>query len=200
MIIDRPIFILGPGRSGTTILNTLLTHHRDVGYVVSWSNKYPQLAFLAVGAYSRSVWYEKKYGLGHYYPGPTEPYSVWKYCFPNFWKVNRAPCADTAGAERLRRIMTVHLKLQRRSRFLTKVTGPPIFQFLVSMFPDARFVWIDRDPRAVCYSYFRRGWIGVPPERRGQLTDDEQLQCAATRYLSFYEQLEREETPNYTMS
>ncbi len=31
--VDRPVFILGVGRSGTTILGTILALHRDVGYL-----------------------------------------------------------------------------------------------------------------------------------------------------------------------
>lgn len=199
MPIDRPIFLLGPGRSGSTLLNNLITFHRDVGYFISWSSKYPRLSFLCLGAWLRSSWLEKKHRRIRYYPAPTEPYSLWTYCFPRFWKICREPCVDESGARRLRRLISTHLKLQHKSRFLAKLTGPPMFRFFESIFPDARFVWIDRDPRAVSYSYYLRRKIDLPPGLSDQEMREERLRRAALRYLQSYELLQTQETDYHTL-
>ncbi len=199
MPIDRPIFLLGPGRSGSTLLNNLVTHHRDVGYFVSWSSRYPSLPVLSLGAWLRSSWLEKQNRRIRFYPAPTEPYGLWSHCFPRFWKICGEPCRDREGMEKLRRLVSTHLRLQRRSRFLSKLTGPPMFEFLESIFPDARFVWVDRDPRAVCFSYFLRRRIDLPPEMSEDERTEERLRRAASRYLSLYELLESTDREYYTL-
>src|SRR5262245_41092702 len=192
MKIDRPIFILGPGRSGSTLLNDLLTFHRDVGYFINWTVKYPQMSYLAFGEALRSEWLERKVGRLRYWPRPIENYSVWKHCFPGFFKVRLDPCSNATGKERLAQLIRIHLALQRKSRFIAKLTGPAIFEFLQPIFPDARFVWINRDPRAVCYSYYRLGWIGVKRHHRDGLSETEQLERAINRYLGIMTRLSNE--------
>ena len=44
------------------------------------------------------------------------------------------------------------LRFQGRSRFVTKITGPPRIGYLTSVFPDAIFVHVVRDGRAVVNS------------------------------------------------
>lgn len=188
--IDRPIFFLGPGRAGSTLLHELITHHRDVACFVSWSSRYPRLTFLSIGARLRSPWLEKKASRIKLYPGPTEPYGVWKYCFPDFWRICERPCRDPRGAEKFRRLVRDHLRFQARSRFLAKLTGPPMFAFLESIFPDARFVWLDRDPRAVTYSYSLRRKFREPPGTPEEKVAEVRLCQAAERYLSFYDRLQ----------
>ncbi len=195
MRIDRPIFLLGPGRAGSTLLNNLVTHHRDVGYFISWSSRYPSLPFLSLGAWLRSSWLEKKGRRIRFYPGPTEPYYLWSSCFPRFWKICGEPCRDEEGAERLRRLVSAHLRFQRKSRFLSKLTGPPMFEFLESIFPDACFVWVDRDPRAVSFSYYLRREIQLPAE----MSEDEKLGRAAERYLRLYDLLRAKSGQYYTV-
>ncbi len=199
MPIDRPVFLLGPGRSGSTLLNSLITFHRDAGYFVSWSSKYPRLSFLAVGAWLRSSRVERKHRRIKFYPAPTEPYSLWYYCFPRFWKICGEPCRDPEGAEKLRRLIATHLKLQRASRFISKLTGPPMFEFLESIFPDARFVWIDRDPRAVSYSYSRHRKLELPPEMPVEERARQKLRQAAQRYLRIHDLLQTKDREYYTL-
>ena len=197
MTIDRPIFMLGPGRSGSTLLHTLITHHPQCAYLLSWSSKYPRLSWLSLGARLRSPELERKGKTFRFYPRPTESYSFWTHCFPNFWEINRAPCMENEGKHKLQKLIKTYLKLQGRNRFLAKVTGKAQFQFLSSIFHDARFVWIDRDPRAVAYSFFRKGWIGIPKEQISALPRLEQLAHAAKRYLEIFHHYQKEETPHF---
>lgn len=197
--IDRPIFLLGPGRSGSTLLNNIITHHRQLGYFISWSSKYPRYSFLSFGALLRSSRLEMRNSRIRFYPGPTEPYTLWKYCFPDFWKICREPCLDTEGATKLRRIIESHLRVQGRSRFLAKLTGPPMFSFLESLFSDARFVWVDRDPRAVSFSYFLRREIDLPAGLSEEEKTEQRLRHAAQRYLGLYDLLQMESRTDYRL-
>lgn len=191
MRIDRPIFLLGPGRSGSTLLNQLLTWHRDVGYFTSWSNKYPRLWMLAAGSRLRSWRLERTGRRIRYYPGPTEAYGIWKHCFRDFWRQCRRPCDDPTGAARARYLVERHLWVQGRSRFLAKLTGPPMFRFFRSIFPDARFVWVDRDPRAVVLSYSKGRKVSVPPGMEGAEAEERKLRQSAQRYLEIYQSYRR---------
>lgn len=55
--VERPIFILGTGRSGTTILGIVLSMHRDVGFLnepkAMWHAIYPDED--VIGSYSRGI-------------------------------------------------------------------------------------------------------------------------------------------------
>lgn len=197
LAIDRPIFMMGPGRSGSTLIHNLITIHRDLAFFSSWSHKYPAQAWLALGANLRRVRpLEKLAGDKKGFPRPTEAYDIWKYCIPDFWKVNRAPCQDAAAADKLRRYIATTMRVMASPRFIAKTTGPPLFDFLSSIFPDAKFVWIDRDPRAVAYSFYDLGWLGLAPDLKAKMTPEQKLEAAAARYLGFYRAV-RESTQPY---
>jgi hypothetical protein len=148
-------------------------------------------------------------------PAPTEAYRIWLHCFPDFWKINCHACDDGAGAERLRRVVAAHQRAQRRPRFVAKLTGYPLFPFVKSIFPDAAFVWVDRDPRAVVFSQWRLGWIRAPLDRiragdgpggpcdpfrwirlsPGVLPPQDELALLADRYLSIRQRLHESHDP-----
>ncbi len=74
-----------------------------------------------------------------------------------------------------------------------------MFSFLRSIFPDARFVWVDRDPRAVCYSYFLRQKVDLPAAMSEEEKQDKRLHHAAQRYLRVYDSLQAEPRAGYQL-
>ena len=46
--LDRPIFIVGTGRCGSTILYQLLSNHPQLGWISSWVDAFPMLPWLTV--------------------------------------------------------------------------------------------------------------------------------------------------------
>jgi hypothetical protein len=77
----------------------------------------------------------------------------------------------------VRRVMAQMLTA-RRNRLLIKITGWPRIGFLKEIFPDAKFIHILRDGRAVANSYinvpFWWGWRGPENWRWGPLTPAQQ--------------------------
>ncbi|MBK8050587.1 MAG: sulfotransferase [Anaerolineales bacterium] len=170
--IDRPIFVVGPFRSGTTALEQILSSHPTVG--VFWF--YTNVAYLApvVGYYFLHLL--SRLGLVDMQPQPYlhnprlafTPLSafecewVWSQAGKDLWDPH---CTDlTTGADflnpeferMLRSIIQRHLLVQGRRRFLNK---NPIhllrLEYLHKLFPDARFVYIVRDPVETVLSHYR---------------------------------------------
>ena len=78
----------------------------------------------------------------------------------------------------MRELVEKLLRYQRKARFATKITGPARIAYLSSIFPDARFVHVVRDGRAVVRSLLDvHFWGGTWREREvawsGGLSDAE---------------------------
>lgn len=125
-----PIFILGTGRSGTTILGVVLSMHRDVGFLNE-----PKAIWAAlrddedlIGSYHRGA---ARYRLG----------------------------ADDATAElrqAAHRIYGAYLRLSMTRRVVDKYPEM-IFRvpFIREIFPDARFLFLSRNGWDTCASISR---------------------------------------------
>ena len=87
------------------------------------------------------------------------------------------PATDVQRRE-LRELVVKLLRYQGKPRFATKLTGPARIAFLSSIFPDARFVHVIRDPRAVARSlldvpFWRDTWRARSVAWEGGVTSDE---------------------------
>ncbi|MDN3515538.1 MAG: sulfotransferase [Candidatus Brocadia sp.] len=125
--VKKPIFIIGSGRSGTTILGMLMSIHRDVGFLnepkALWHSIYPEED--VIGNYSR--------GQAYYLLS-----------------------ADDA-TERVRqyahRLFGMYLFAVASSRLVDKYPEL-IFRipFVKAIFPDAKFIFLTRNGWATCAS------------------------------------------------
>ncbi len=133
--IARPVFLIGCGRSGTTLLALLLGRHPAVA---NWSE-------------ANQVWDPGWYPWRPSNP-PRPPLELDPEAFTQLWwreaEIRQDEIRATFGAYRWCR---------RRPVFLNK---SPFHTFriphLLQMFPDARFLHILRDGRAVACSYAKR--------------------------------------------
>jgi len=160
MTLDRPIFIVGPHRSGTTLLYRLLGRHHDVGYFTPMNKRLPRLPGVA------------KILTGLLKPDfPVEAQSIW-----DFFKKGKD---DTMGAEDAtpetiewyRHLVERVLHLRKADRFIAKYPRLSLrLPWLNAIFPDALFIHMSRDWRAVVTSTLNRkvkrsgrggGWFGV---------------------------------------
>jgi hypothetical protein len=130
--LQNPIFILGCGRSGTTLLNELLTKHADV----------------AVLSEANDIWDPSGYPWSR---SPQASPPIWldaEAYTSRWWQDNRA------RQHEIRAIFGAFQAIQRKPVFLNK-TPLNTFRipYLLETFPQARFINIVRDGRAVVYSY-----------------------------------------------
>jgi hypothetical protein len=116
------------------------------------------------------------------YLKPGERYKYWEHHSPGF----SDPCRDLLRTDvtlsNKRRVPPALAKLATsdRRRLLIKVTGWPRIGFLQELFPDAKFIHVYRDGRAVANSLlavdFWRGWLGPAQWRWGELDRQQQAE------------------------
>ena len=129
--IDRPIFVVGTGRSGTTILGVVLSMHEQVGFLnepkAIWHTIYPQEDL--IGSYSQ--------GKARYY-------------------LTAEDVTDSA-IKTAHRIFGTYLRTVGASRVVDKYPEL-IFRvpFVKQIFPDAKFIFLVRNGWDTCQSI--DGW------------------------------------------
>jgi len=158
---DRPLFIVGPHRSGTTLLYGMLASHEDVGCMVRFNQRFPAQPVLATA-------------LCSLLRGSTKPHEAqrfWDYLWPG--PDDTMTAADLTAGQKKFYCATVAqvLRLRGRTRFLAKYPRLSLrIGWLDALFPDALFLHMARDWRAVVNSTVQRkvkrvkrggGWFGV---------------------------------------
>lgn len=173
--MDRPMFIIGCPRSGTTITLDLLCMHQSLAWVshkvdrspdrleLSKQNRIYDIPFLGKFLYLNK---KKSKRL----PFPVEPWNFWDTYLSRFqWErfgnipPHRANENDITRQEieTIRKVINTICKYQNKTRFLSKYTDFPRIKYLTQAFPDAIFIHIIRDGRAVANSYYEQIKKGI---------------------------------------
>jgi hypothetical protein len=176
-MIEQPIFVVGAGRSGSSLFHQMFTEHPQVAWMSTLCDRHPDrlathralmraIDLPFIGTVLKRRWES------------AECYGFWDHFFRGFSQ----PCRDlraedaTPHAKARLRHAVEGLVTPQRSRLLVKVTGWPRVAFLHAVFPDARFIHVYRDGRAVANSllqvHFWRGWQGPEQWRWGPLDDE----------------------------
>ena len=188
--IDRPIFIVAPHRSGTTLLYEVIGRHRDVGFFNRFNKRFPSSPRLA-GWLTR--W------SGH--DQPMEAQRIWD----RFKSADhdRMGAADLSVRVRdwYRGAVDKVLRNRGATRFVAKYPRLSLrLPWLNELFPTARFVHLTRDWRAVVSSTVERrvkrkkrggGWFGVYPEDWRKLEDLPDAVVATRLYIEATRSIEK---------
>ena len=179
-----PIFIVGAGRSGSTAFHHAFARHPDVSWVSKILDVAPRAEFAnqavlraldlpVIGSAINRLVIE---------PGrlkPSEAYPFWERHAPGFSEPFRdLVAADLTERTRAQLVDAVErLVVPGRPVPLIKITGWPRMRYLHAAFPEARFVHVVRDGRAVVNSIlqvdFWDGWRGTKGWRGLELTDEQ---------------------------
>ncbi len=166
--IDRPIFIIGSGRSGTTILYNLLSMHPELCWFSTYSDMFPKNNYIAVlhrifdipfvgKLIKKTIIRQKKIKI---LPIPSEGGNIYhKYCgFEHRFKTTELDY-NLKSERRLKRVIQRHLKATGKKRFLSKQTAnTQRIRLIHSLFPDGFYIHIIRDGRAVANSLINVNW------------------------------------------
>ena len=185
--VTKPIFIVGTGRCGSTAFHRIMGVHPQVMWLSGFAEKFPthpewnRWAVTAAG--NRLI--RKVFGKRL---KPNENYGFWYAHAYGFAEPGRDLVAADVTPRVRRQLHSVFERMltQQRSRVLIKLTGWSRIGFLNEVFPDAKFIHIVRDGRAVSSSYLHinewqwRGWYGPHSWRYGPLSPEDQAAWEAS--------------------
>jgi hypothetical protein len=161
--IDRPIFVFGTGRSGTSLFFDLLAAHPDFAWFSNFTHVFPRVPVVAALSRIHDLPFSERLvsRRTRFVPKPTETYRILNHCTNSRFTENRLLTGEHVTDEarrRFRRMVRLYLALQGKPRFVHKHTGFARVGYLRSIFPDARFIHVYRDGRAVASSMALVDW------------------------------------------
>ncbi|MGB2935788.1 MAG: sulfotransferase [Nostocoides sp.] len=157
-----PAFILGTGRCGSTLVHELIARHPATGFVTNLDD----LGIRQGNAQQLTLWRRLPAAVsekGRARLAPSEGYRVLaREVSPALVDPAQDPTAGDLTPwleERLHAFVDKRLGgLDSAEIFLHKFTGWPRAQLIAAAFPQARFVHIVRDGRAVANSWLQMDW------------------------------------------
>ncbi|HAS8422037.1 TPA: sulfotransferase [Vibrio vulnificus] len=167
--LSAPIIFIGPGRSGSTVISEFVMAHHSLGWPDNYCEWFPSLPSLAwlTRLTNNSLWYVsgEKAQLNHtlplnnLLPRPAEAWPFWQKITRDEIDFSRGfllhQRASAEEKQRIRRYLNQHLRAQGKPRLAMKFTGPGRVEYLSSMFPDALFINVVREPVATVNSLLK---------------------------------------------
>lgn len=166
--IDRPIFLIGMPRSGTTMLQDIMCAHPQVTYITNTMNVYPT-CFCAVETIRRKMKLDFE---GDRYIGdsvsvtagsPSDAIAFWGKWFkgdPYSLEYKALTKEDFSEADLQNMYETIKKVIwfspEPKKRIFNKLLSPlPHIRLVNEFFPDAKFVYILRDGRMTANSMLK---------------------------------------------
>ncbi|MCI0628871.1 MAG: sulfotransferase [Acidobacteria bacterium] len=210
----NPVFLLGPGRSGTTLLYKLLCLHPDAAFISNYDTHVVAQPFLNVASaitrlssgVRRRAWFSaegqayltKRPLLHRLVPMPVEGEVIYRACGLKL-DGNLSP-VDGETRKRLRlRFSQIQNRHRACALILKRTANNRRIPSLDSAFPEAKFIVIWRDGRAVAQSLtkvnwwldHRIWWAGDKTPRELRLDCQGMLELAARNWLEEVTVIER---------
>lgn len=164
--VDRPLFIVGSGRSGSTILYRLLAVHPELCWVSRLTDRFPGAPWLSVvhrlldAPGTGTLLKRRIVRRSASWLTPFEGVRVFErhVRLRNDRRTTEADYDRTTHA-RMNAVLTGHLVGTGKRRFVCKRTAnTQRIRLLDRMYPDALFVHLIRDGRAVAHSLTHVPW------------------------------------------
>jgi omega-hydroxy-beta-dihydromenaquinone-9 sulfotransferase len=160
--VKPPLFIVGCGRSGTTIVYELLCEHPDLAWFSNYAERWPALPQLEALTRLRDIGTIRR-SPSRFVPQPVEGYALWDRSGPPDVRRRNARLSgadvDAEHAQRVGDLVAAHVRYHKGRRFINKNTrNSRRVRYLDAIFPDAAFLHVIRDPRAVVASLLAVHW------------------------------------------
>lgn len=194
MDIKKPIIFIGFPRSGTSIISEIIFQHEHLAWPSNYQDKYPNSSLVnrvrpfidnrfwrfhgQKPQLNKVPWYNR------FAFKPSEAYNFWESITGENIDFSRGFLLNTKVEEaRKGKIISRFKKIvrfQNRKRLAFKITGPGRISYLNSIFPDAVFIEITREPFATIRSLMKVPFWENKNDRlywQGAYTDDEVLEA-----------------------
>ena len=158
-------FIVGTGRCGSTLLHEIVAKHKDASFLTDLEDKHSRLDFLGKWG---SIFYRNnhlsltKKGKRRFIP--TEGYRlISREVSPIYVRPFRDLTAEDVSPwmkDKFTRFFTQRYQKYNKPILTHKYTGWSRIGFFSTIFPEAKFVHIVRDGRAVASSWLQMKWWG----------------------------------------
>ncbi|MEP6684945.1 MAG: sulfotransferase [Parafilimonas sp.] len=170
-LLEKPIILFGSGRSGTTLISEIIFQHEDLAWHSNYQELFPKFAGIN---YMRRLFDNKMWRIigmntqnnrsfsNYMLFRPIERYDFWEAVtgeridFSRSFLLNEK--ATPEEREHIRTFFAKVIKFQKRKRLAIKITGPARMEYLMSIFPDAQFINITREPISVIRSWMEIYW------------------------------------------
>ena len=160
----RFVFILGTGRCGSTLVHEIMARHRDVGFVSNIDDNLPGRDLAGrwnAALYRRTPASATRKGRVLRY-APSEAYRLLEEQVSPLvstpFRDLRADDVTPWLERRFREFFERRAAIQNSPVFIHKFTGWPRAGFVRRILPEARFVHVIRDGRAVANSWLQMPW------------------------------------------
>ncbi len=202
-----PLFIVGPPRSGTTLLYLLLAHRFRTSYISNFLVMTPKSPVL-LGKIAKPFHplagprsFFNRYGETQGWRGPNQGYRVWNEWFPT--ERDYIPPDEITSAKRL--------GLRRMIAGIEAIGGGPFvnkwqrnaarIEALDTIFPEALFVRVTRDPVYIAQSLLKgklelngdiHRWYSVRPSEMPPVADLSPTEQVSYQAVLIDRQIERD--------
>ncbi len=159
------LFIIGTGRCGSTLVHEVLSRHDGMGFVSNIEDNLP--FFNQLGRWNNMLYRTWLGGFTRKGSIRFAPSEAYKLISREVSPLYADPCRDLTEKDvtpwlkaRFQRFFKVRALAQGRPVFSHKYTGWSRLRFFTAVFPDARFIHVVRDGRAVANSWLQMPWWG----------------------------------------
>jgi len=202
--IKKPIFVIGSPRSGTSVLYSILAQHNELcWFSKSTLKKFVSKTYLDFIYLRRRVFdiRKLKYPLDDFGPRyfttiepPIELGYLWDEVFSGFWDCN----IIEKNIPKIFDLIKLTMKQNNKNRFLAKFPTLSIqIPSVLKVFPDAKFIHIIRDGRAVVQSMLKRseespnGFFGIPPRNYSNMKEHDNITNHAIQWMDILDEIQK---------
>jgi hypothetical protein len=155
-LANSPLFIVGTGRCGSSIVDSLVAMHPDFAWQSSWLSELPD--WPSVSLFNR-IWDlpgMDRFRDRRFFPKPVEPYGAWRGRCLHFTDESDDPSATEDLALHIAPYIERVRRFHGRPRFLGKLVGRPVkIEQLAAVYPRAVFLHVTRDLKPTLASLMR---------------------------------------------
>jgi len=160
----NPIFVIGAEHSGTTILYRMLAKHSAVCWFSQYSMRGGEVPsrfrvpfYNQINKYGNKLFpitWRKRFGLYEkLIPSPSEPHKIWEYLLPDEKQFFDESDFEKMQAQKMKDFIKMECDAWGKDVLITKLPRlTRAVAVLKQTFPDAHFVHIIRDGKAVALS------------------------------------------------